>query len=31
MLVIDKKTVLAVNQNPLLTEFLTNRGIEVIA
>ena len=30
MLVIDEKTVLAVNQNPLLTEFLTNRGIEVI-
>lgn len=30
MLVIDKKTVLAVNQNPLLTEFLTKKGIEVI-
>jgi hypothetical protein len=30
MLVIDHKTVLAVNQNPLLTEFLSNRGIEVI-
>jgi hypothetical protein len=30
MLVIDEKTVLAVNQNPLLTEFLTKKGIEVI-
>ncbi len=30
MLVIDEKTVLAVNQNPLLTEFLINKGIEVI-
>ena len=30
MLVIDDKTVLSVNQNPLLTEFLNKKGIEVI-
>ena len=30
MLVIDNRTVLAVNQNPLLTEFLISKGIEVI-
>jgi hypothetical protein len=30
MLVIDDRTVLAVNQNPLLTEFLTSKGIEVL-
>jgi N-dimethylarginine dimethylaminohydrolase len=30
MLVIDNRTVLAVNQNPLLTEFLASKGIEVI-
>ena len=30
MLVIDNQTVLAVNQNPLLTEFLASKGIEVI-
>lgn len=30
MLVIDDKTVLAVNQNPILTDFLIKKGIEVI-
>lgn len=30
MLVLDESTVLAVNQNPVLTEFLTRKGIEVI-
>lgn len=30
MLIIDNKTVLAVNQNPKLTDFLTKKGIEVI-
>jgi len=30
MLVINHDTVLAVNQNPVLTEFLTKKGIEVI-
>jgi N-dimethylarginine dimethylaminohydrolase len=30
MLVIDNKTILAVNQNPKLTEFLTKKGFEVI-
>jgi hypothetical protein len=30
MLVIDHNTVLAVNQNPVLTEFLIKKGIEVI-
>lgn len=30
MLVLDDNTVLAVNQNPLLTEFLTSKGIQVI-
>jgi len=30
MLIIDNNTVLAVNQNPKLTDFLTKKGIEVI-
>lgn len=30
MLILDNKTVLAVNQNPLLSEFLDKKGFEVI-